>query len=72
MAPEFRMAKARRAHYRSDQPRRRTFLHERASRCAWCGMLALGTNQSMVRQTELCGACYSILGNVDWERLIGA
>jgi hypothetical protein len=40
-------------------------------RCGWCGLRPLVLDIEVIGNTELCGACNRILGNVDWKSLIG-
>ena len=39
-------------------------------RCGWCGLLPLPEERSLIRHTQLCGACFDILSGADWRSLL--
>jgi hypothetical protein len=41
-----------------------------ALRCNWCGMLSLPEDRPLVADHQLCGACFDLLHDIDWESLL--
>jgi hypothetical protein len=39
-------------------------------RCGWCGLLPLPEDQTRVEEHQLCGVCFDILRDVDWQHIL--
>ena len=47
-----------------------TSISSLAHRCGQCGLLPLPEDQTRVEERQLCGVCFDMLRDVDWQHIL--